>query len=266
MNDQNDPNDTAERIANSVAEQEAEGSQSRRGFLSRSALAGGALLALAGGTGISLADQHEDDGATFQDVDGTDVDVLNYALTLELFESELYEAGLDEFDEGDLEDSDLLEEYNEEALEEVYAHFEMIAEQEAAHADVLGQAVSLLGGEPVEPGPFEFEFESFEEFVTLARTVENVGVGAYAGAAPYIESPDLLSAALSIHSVEARHAAMLNTLLGGSPFPDAFDAARSQDEVTEVLSTFMPEEEPTDDEGTDTDEPNGTDTDEPNGT
>jgi len=46
-----------------------------------------------------------------------------------------------------------------------------------------------------------------------AAIVENLGAAAYLGQAGKINSPDILAAALSIHSVEARHAAALNTLV-----------------------------------------------------
>jgi len=64
-------------------------------------------------------------------------------------------------------------------------------------------------------------------------------VSAYAGAAPFVESPDLLGVALAIHSVEARHAAVLNNVVGEPPFPNAFDPARSQEEVLEAAGPFF---------------------------
>ena len=54
----------------------------------------------------------------------------------------------------------------------------------------------------------------------LAGTVENLGAAAYLGQAANIKSPAVLAAALSIHSVEGRHASALNTLLGESITPD----------------------------------------------
>jgi hypothetical protein len=95
--------------------------------------------------------------------------------------------------------------------------------------------------------------------LALGQVFENTGVAAYAGAAPFIESPDLLSAALSIHSVESRHAAFLNQLNGESPAPDAFDSALSQKEVLEAVSPFIVTED--EDEGMESPETeNGTET------
>ena len=236
--------------------------QSRRTFLTTSAVAGGALLSLGGATGVALADQHT---AAFDDVEGTDVDVLNYALSLEQFESAFYETALETFDESAFDDADL-EMYDGET---VHGYVETLADHEAQHVEVLTEAVELLGGEPAEPAEYEFGFEEVDEFFSLAAVIENTGVAAYAGAAPFVESPDLLAVALSIHSVEARHAALANQFAGASPFPDAFDGASSQSDVLDTVGQFVADEEetPTDDEedGDETDTPeDGTET--PDGT
>jgi hypothetical protein len=96
---------------------------------------------------------------------------------------------------------------------------------------------------------YTFGFESVGEFLALGQVFENTGVAAYAGAAPFIQSPDLLSAALSIHSVEARHAAILNWINGESPFPNAYDSASSQQDVIDAVTPFIESE----DDDTDTD-------------
>jgi len=244
MTDKNDTDAVAERIADSVREQMND-ENSRRSFLSRSAVAGSALLAIGGGTGLALADEHEGEGdgespmeSTFDDVQGTDVDVLNYALSLEMFESAFYTTALEKIDEQMFVESEALGPFPEEQRAQVYGQIETIANQEAEHVQVLTQVVEMLGGKPAEAPEFEFEIEDVEGFLAQAQAIENLGVSAYAGAAPYIESPDLLSAALSIHSVEARHSALLNTLSGDSPFPDAFDAAAAQTEVLDTVGQF----------------------------
>ena len=242
----------------------AGGNQSRRGFLAKSAFAGGALLALGGGAGVALADEHTmaEMSASFDDVEGTDVDVLNYALSLEQLESAFYETALETFDEEAFVESDALSGYDESYRQTAYGYVETLADHEAQHVTVFTQAVELLGGEAVTPAEYEFGFETVGEFISLAQVLENTGVAAYAGAAPFVESPDLLGAALSVHSVEARHAAVMNGVTGGSPFPDAFDPASSQSEVLDAVSDFMASEPATETptEGNETATPDGNET------
>jgi hypothetical protein len=177
--------------------------------------------------------------AMFDDVDGTDVDVVNYALTLEHLENAFYRQGLEMFDHSDFEDAGVESDVTTGNGESVYSAIEVIGEHEASHAGVLSETTSLLGGEPVAEASYDFGVETVEEFLAVAQVLENTGVSAYAGAAPFIESPDLQSAALSIHSVEARHAAFLNGLNSESSFPNAFDPSLSQDEVLSAAGQFI---------------------------
>jgi hypothetical protein len=54
-----------------------------------------------------------------------------------------------------------------------------------------------------------------------------------------IDSDDLLTAALTIHGVEARHAAYLNLIDGTSPFPDAVNPTLTYDEVIALVTPFI---------------------------
>ena len=257
MTESTDPDTRAAEIAASVREQLNTDERSRRSFLTRSAIAGGSLLALGGATGSVLGqqdDNDEDDGpeeltASFDDVEGTDIDVLNYALSLEHLENAFYREGLDTFDEDAFTEADSLESYDEDSSIELRNQIETIAEHEATHVDVLTQAIELLGGTPVEEDTYNFGVETVGDFLGLGQVLENTGVAAYAGAAPFVESPDLLSAALSIHSVEARHAALLNEVNGESPFPDAFDSAQSQQEVLDAIEGLIESDDGDDGDG-----------------
>ncbi|MFC6835341.1 ferritin-like domain-containing protein [Halomarina ordinaria] len=211
----------------------------RRDFLSTAAkLGGGAALLSFAGTGVAAADGHEsDDGPT-------DVDILNYALTLEHLEYAFYRDALEHFDErhfegvgspGDRVFNSPRPRYG------TYQRFEEIRDHEGEHVDVIAATIEDLGGTPVEEAEYDFPYENVAEFVTLAATIENIGVSAYAGAAPMIQNSDVLSAALSIHSVEARHAGYLNLHELRLPYPDAFDPVRTMDEVTEIASGFIVE-------------------------
>jgi hypothetical protein len=74
----------------------------------------------------------------------------------------------------------------------------------------------------------------------LAATVENLGAAAYLGQAGNIEDPTILAAALSIHSVEGRHAALLNILTGKQPTPDgAFAQPADMQTVLDEVQPFL---------------------------
>ena len=84
------------------------------------------------------------------------------------------------------------------------------------------------------------ELTSAAAVTKLAATVENLGAAAYLGQAPNIKSPEILAAALSIHTVEARHAAVLNSLLKLSPTPNgAFGAPASMATVLAAVKPFI---------------------------
>jgi len=162
------------------------------------------------------------------------VGVLNYALTLEHLENAFYRDGLDQFDDASFEEAGFVPEVRERLVE--------IGDHEQEHVDTLTQVISDLGGEPVDEGEYLFDdaFADVTTFLGTAQVFENTGVSAYQGAAQYlIENDELLTAALNIHSVEARHAAYLNGLNGVTPFPAATDTPLSPDEVVVAITPFL---------------------------
>jgi hypothetical protein len=170
----------------------------------------------------------------------TDVEILNYALSLEHLETAYYTELLDTYSEHDIERSDAAKVFADAGSRySTYQRFQTIRDQEAAHVEALRQTIMALGGDPVEPDEYDFPAGSVEESVSLAATIEAVGVSAYAGAAPAIDDGDVLAAALSIHSVEARHTAYLDVLDTDDPFPDAFDPALTAAEVTDIVAQYI---------------------------
>lgn len=190
-------------------------------------------------------DEETDDGPPeapeneFED----DVAVLNYALTLEYLEAAFYEAALDNISESDLVDDGPLADFGDPITDSAYGNLETIRDHERTHAETLVSVIESLDGDPVDEPEFDFgsAVEEPGEFIATAVQLEDTGVAAYAGAAPYIEDASLVPPALSIHSVEARHAAFLRALDQQVPFPEAFDEPLPRSEVLDIASAFIVE-------------------------
>lgn len=210
---------------------------SRRRLFRNAAIAGGGLAAVSI-TGIAGA---QSSGSTPAAAGATtngaapfanDVEVLNYALTLEHLENAFYRDGLASIGAAGFD-----------ALgfkSGVFDYLNQIASDEAAHVETLTKVVSSLGGEPVAEAKYDFGYTDAAGFLTTGQALEDTGVGAYTGAAQYLmDNGDLLTAALTIHGVEARHAAYLAVLNAKSPFPAAFDKALTKDEVLAIAGPFI---------------------------
>jgi rubrerythrin len=153
-----------------------------------------------------------------------DVGILNYALTLEYLETAFY---------ADVVKSGLFKGADLETIKKFGA-------EEAEHVAALTAAVKQLKGTPAPEPKTEFPLKSAKSVLELAATVENLGAAAYLGQAGNIESPEVLASALAIHSVEGRHAAALNTLLGQSITPDgAFAKPATAKTVLKSVEPFI---------------------------
>ncbi len=161
-----------------------------------------------------------------------DVDVLNYALTLEHLEATFYREGVAKFANADFTAAGL--------QTSVRDYIVLIGGHEKDHVDVLTSVITKLEGTPADEATYDFGYTDLMSFLKTAAAVENLGVAAYTGAAQYlIDNDDLLTAALTIHGVEARHASYLNVLTGADPFPDAVDAPKTKDEVLKIAGPFI---------------------------
>jgi rubrerythrin len=141
--------------------------------------------------------------ASSSDADNaSDLKIVNYALTLEYLEATFYQEVLDSGVIKDKKIGDLAK---------------ALADTEQQHVDALIATAKSLGGTPATKPKTKFQDTIAKGATTVletAATVENLGAAAYLGQAGNIKSKDILAAALSIHSVEARHAAALNQLVG----------------------------------------------------
>ena len=176
------------------------------------------------------------------DNDVSDVNVLNYALTLEHLENAFYRDGLELYSDDELMNASVLSDYGEELRMRVPGHLETVGAHEAAHVSAIADTVEQLGGTPVEEAEYDFGYTNPSEFLGVARALENTGVSAYAGQAGTVANDQVFGAAVGIHAVEARHASFLNELNVESPFPNGVDEPRTMDEVVEIAEQFIVEE------------------------
>jgi len=185
---------------------------SRRAFLRRGGVAaGGAVAAGALLPGLTS-------GAMAATPKG-DVAIANFALTLEFLESAFYASAL-----------------KHAGLTAEHKRFARVVHQhEAAHVAALKQ---MLGSAAVKRPTFDFgaAVQSQAAFTQTAVTLEDTGVQAYQGQAPFITSQAVFKAALSIHPVEARHAAWIRQLAGLSPAPFAFNPALTKSQVLAAVT------------------------------
>jgi hypothetical protein len=151
-----------------------------------------------------------------------DLGILNYALTLEYLETAFY---------SDVVGSGLFSGSNLETIRK-------FGDEEAQHVAALTAAIKQSGGKPAAAPKTKFPLQDADSVLMLAATVENLGAAAYLGQAGNIQSPDVLASALAIHSVEGRHAAALNTLLGQTIVPDGAFAKPA--DPTTVLNSVKP--------------------------
>jgi hypothetical protein len=205
---------------------------SRRNLLISTGVAGGGIAAM-GLFGSTLAQSAQStpmaaDEAPF----AGPVDVLNYALTLEHIESALYRDGLAAIGVAGITGLGF--------QESVFTSLTAIAEHEALHVDTLVGVITDLGGEPVAEATYDFGYTDAAGFLQVALALEDTGVAAYQGAAQYlIDEDQLLTAALTIHGVEARHASYLALLNAGNPFPESFNPSLTPAEVLEIATPFI---------------------------
>ena len=190
----------------------------RQAFMLRGAVAAGAVYGLST-VGPFVREAIAQEG-------GGDVEILNFALTLEFLEAAFYEQALQQT--GGLSG-------------EVKKLATTIYENEAEHVKALQSTITELGGKPTKAPGVDFgkAFASEKSFLELAQTFEDTGVSAYNGAAPMIKSKEVLAAAGGIVQVEARHAAAIRLQRGENPSPEAFDKTLSTDEVLSAVKPFV---------------------------
>jgi hypothetical protein len=189
---------------------------SRASFILRGAMTAGAVYgATAVGPYVSSA---------FAATAPSDVDILNFALTLEYLETNFYKVKAKSVG----------------LSGEAKSLAALFGSEESEHVGALTQAIKNGGGTPAKMPTFSFPVTDEKSFLALAYKLENVGVGAYNGAGPALKNPQLLTAAGSIVQVEARHAASIALLTGMPITPNhAFDVPMSKAAVLKAAGPLI---------------------------
>ncbi len=164
------------------------------------------------GAGALLASASTADAAT------GDTKILNFALTLEYLEAAFYTEAV----------------ANGALTGRTAAFAKTVRDHEVAHVEALKQ---VLGKAAVAKPTFNFHgtTEDQKKFRATAMALEDTGVAAYKGQAGLIKDDAVLKAALSIHTVEARHASWIRHISGEPPAPDGFDQPMTMAAVLAVV-------------------------------
>lgn len=161
--------------------------------------------------------------------------VLQFAHVLEQLETEFYTQALSKFQVSDFTAAGFT------SANIPIEQFTAIQSDEATHVTTLESVITSFGATPLSTCKFDFSsvLTDVSTMGPVARLVENVGVGAYLGAAHLVQDPVVLTAAASIVTVEARHQTVLNVLQGGSAIPQAFDIPLLPQEVLAIAGPFI---------------------------
>ena len=189
------------------------------------------FVAACGGDDSSSASKQSSTPAStpMASADGTeqfgkgDLGIANYALTLEYLETQFY---------NDAAASGMLK-------GKILELAKGFGAEEQEHVDALIALIKKAGGKPADKPKAKFPLDSEKSILDLAATVENLGADAYLGQAGNIKDKEILAAALSIHSVEARHAAVLNLATKAAPAAGAFAKPATAADVLKSVKPFL---------------------------
>ncbi|GAA5986844.1 hypothetical protein JCM5350_005260 [Sporobolomyces pararoseus] len=170
---------------------------------------------------------------------GTDqvIVVLQLAFILETLEFEFYETGLEKFGIKEFVSIG----YSPEQASIIIEELQLVVLNEQNHVAIIEETILALGAQPFKGCGFALEgaFVDPIAFISTARTLEAVGISAYAGAAHLVSDPQLLTAVATILPIESRHSALLNTLSGGTLGPQSFEIALDVGSVLALSGGFL---------------------------
>lgn len=200
---------------------------SRRNFLKTAGWITAALSA-AGVGGITLLGRDaEAQAAPYTTYQGLgDAAILSVAYQLEILEGTFYEAGAN---------SGL---FTGDALTQIAS----IRDNEFTHAEAIAGVLTSLGAAVPDTSALTLPSDATADaatFLGYAATFEPLGIGAYQGAAPALESKDILASAISIHNAECQHWNAIKILQGIVPPNNvAFEEALPLQTVLDAAAPF----------------------------
>ncbi|KAH6892309.1 ferritin-like domain-containing protein [Thelonectria olida] len=162
-----------------------------------------------------------------------DLDILQFALTLENLEETFYREGFAQFPASDFAALGL--------DEATIADLQNIGATEAQHVSLLQSALAQNGIQPVQACKYDFKLTDAASMVATAAVLENVGVSAYLGAAPLLSDKAILSTAGSILTVEARHQTAIRVFSQQIAVPQPLDTPLGPRAVFSLAAPFIVE-------------------------
>lgn len=169
-------------------------------------------------------------------LDSGSIQVLQFAFVLENLETQFYDQALKKFQPSDFVSAG----FESSEVDIIIQQITIIQQDEFFHVTGIQDILTAFGQTPMQ---CQFDFSSVlkdvSTMVSFAQLVENVGVGAYLGAAHLIGDPRVLTAAASIVTIEARHQSVLNLFQGIAPVPQPFDIPLLPNEVLALAGPLI---------------------------
>ncbi|KZS87928.1 hypothetical protein SISNIDRAFT_446421 [Sistotremastrum niveocremeum HHB9708] len=164
-----------------------------------------------------------------RDTAPTEIEVLQFALTLEHLEDNFYKTYLGQYDAKDFDDAGY--------PDWVHGRVAQIGQHESEHVQFLSDAI---GPNATAACEYTFPVTDVHSFLAVSQLLEGVGVTAYLGAAQFLTTKAYITAAAAILTTEARHNAWLGSAEAkGAPWSGAFDTPQTVDEVYSLAAPFI---------------------------
>ncbi|ESK93826.1 hypothetical protein Moror_13076 [Moniliophthora roreri MCA 2997] len=161
-----------------------------------------------------------------------DIDVLNFALTLEYLEATFYHDALEKFSVDDFAAAGY--------PASVRSRFIEVAAHEKTHVEGIVGVIKGLKGTPTAKCTYNFPYKDPVGFVGLSAALETIGSSGYSGAAQFITDKAYLTVAASILSVESRHSSWVDgSVQGHNPWSGPFEVTLTPNQVFTLANGFI---------------------------